>query len=731
MDDKIFIAIDREGFVGKGRRDWLVGLTDGRLSALREGVEKAQEGVLARGRHQVVVLDFAIDGEACPVAVKFFGKQQSWKDRYDLKRGSKAARSFEAASFLEAHGVATPPPLAYLEQWRGERLMACFYLSSYLPELQSFKAELLRLYQANGPCADLVALLERVGAAMRRMHDAGFYHRDLGNQNMELSFDAEGKVAQVYFLDLNRGRIRSKLSMQKRAQDFSRLKLPSAFVDILIKIYWQPQQPPGFREAVAKHRRRFAWWQKSRNWRHPVKSFHKARRNQGKLQARLEDIWIWDDRSAQAAITLDKKDRKKCHSWLNHGKIVWANLKSILGVRRSYRRRLAQAFQHPVKMDSRIGMALEPADIEFEPQLELLTDLGRMPVLLRFGHHEGKAQWDKSLVYLERLHRQGHDIMVAVLQDRRAVLEPESWRNFLEYLFAKFADKVSTVEVGHVVNRVKWGVHSLPEYRDLMRPVLALQAKYPELHVVGPACIDFEFHYTVAALDHLPRGLHFAALSHHLYVDRRGAPENLQGLFGIIEKAALLKAIAMHSRRCESKVIVSEVNWPLVNTGEWSPVAASYLAPGTKGSRTHVTEEQYGYYMIRYLAKVLCSGFVERVYWWRLVAHGFGLIDERAEGGWRKRPGFQMLRTFLHELGRATFVEKLPTPGEVYALRFERATDQVVLLWCNARSFEGPWPFEPRQVLDSQGSEIKLTKVGEAPVYLIAPLAQQALETKI
>ena len=703
-----------------GRPDWLAGLAEGRLTDLREEVEGARAGVLARGRHQVVVLDFEYGGGVRPVAVKFFGRQRGWKDRYDLKRGSKAARSFRAASFLEAHGVGTPPPLAYLERWEGGRLAECFYLSAYLGELKSFKTELLRLYQANGPCADLVAILERVGRAMRRMHDAGFCHRDLGNQNIELLPGAEGEGDRVFFLDLNRGRIRQELSMRDRVRDFSRLTLPSAFLDILVKIYWKSELPPGFREKVAKRRRRFLRWQRSRNWRHPIKSFRKARKNRGKRSGRLQDIWIWDDRSGQAAITMDRADRKKCHSWCNHFQIGFSNVKAVGGLNRGYRRHMAGAFQEKVAMAGRIGMSLESADLEFEPQLNFLGDLGRMPVLLRFGHHQGKAQWERTLAHLDRLHRDGHGIMVAVLQDRRAVLEPESWRNFLEYLFENIEGKVETVEVGHVVNRVKWGVHSLKEYRELMRPVIALRAKYPGIAVAGPACIDFELHYTVAALDHLPDDLHFDALSHHLYVDRRGAPENKQGRFGIIEKAALLKAVAVHSGRCEGRVIVSEVNWPLVYTGEWSPVAASYQPPGARGSRVHVTEREYGYFMIRYLALVLCSGLVERVYWWRLVAHGFGLVDERAEGGWRKRAGFAMLRTFLRELGNATFVEKLAMPEEVYALRFEREGGEVMLLWCNGRTFRGPWPFTFEKVLDSRGSNTALTEVGEEPVYLIS-----------
>ena len=46
--------------------------------------------------------------------------------------------------------------------------------------------------------------------------------------------------------------------------------------------------------------------------------------------------------------------------------------------------------------------------------------------------------------------------------------------------------------------------------------------------------------------------------------------------------------------------------------------------------------------MIRYLLIALCSGMVERVYWRRLVARGFGLIDDVEPGTWRPRPAFTL-----------------------------------------------------------------------------------------
>ena len=721
MDDRLYIAFEQEGYVGECHIDLLSSLKNSRIKTLREEVATIQDRVLSVGRHKVVVLDFSIGDTVQAVAIKSFGRQQSWKDRYDKKRGSKAARSYIAARFLQNHDIDTPRPLAYLERWKNDILIESFYLSAYIGKLTSFRTKLIQIYESNGPCLDLVNLLKDVGTAMRAMHDAGFYHKDLGNQNIELLRDSTSGQNKVFFLDLNRSRVRKNPSLKERASDFSRLKMPSAFLEVLTQIYFDSPVPEEFRRELFWQRRKFSLWQKSRKLRHPIKSYNLAKKkNESVKELPMKDVWIWDDRSGQASITLNRKDRKKIQSWFNHFKIGLVNLMAIPSVWRNYRRNRSNVFQTRIRMADRIGISLEATDLEFEPQLTALKELNILPVLLRIGYHQGKVKWDTSISHIHQLFTEGKAITVTIFQDRRAVVEPELWLNFLEYVLEEIAGKIDSLIVGHTLNRVKWGIHSIDEYTKLLEPLVALKERYPNLKILGPNCIDFEPHYAVAALKNLPEGLRFNALSHQLYVDRRGAPENKQGCFGIVEKAALLNAVASHSGSCESKLVISEVNWPLANTREWSPVAATYSPPGSEDSHLHVTEEQYGYFMIRYLALTICSGLVERVYWWRLVSHGFGLIDELAEGGWHKRVGYLMLKTFLLELSNATFVEKIATPKEVYALRFEREDGDVVLLWCNGRKYSGPWPIKYLGVLNSTGNEIQLSEVGDDPVYLLS-----------
>ena len=148
----------------------------------------------------------------------------------------------------------------------------------------------------------------------------------------------------------------------------------------------------------------------------------------------------------------------------------------------------------------------------------------------------------------------------------------------------------------------------------------------------------------------------FDALAHHLYVDRRGGPENRQGRFSALEKFALARALARTAPACADRLIVSEFNWPLLDGDVYSPVGSPYLFPGqVLDSPPSASEDDQARYLIRYLLLALCSGLVERVYWWRLVARGYGLVDDRDPAAWRPRPAYHALQRWLRTVGGATF----------------------------------------------------------------------------
>ncbi|MGC6460028.1 MAG: lipopolysaccharide kinase InaA family protein [Akkermansiaceae bacterium] len=667
-----FQQIEVGPFAGKLRGDVS---TDGLNELIARWQEKPEE-VIAKGRHRVVRDSL---GEL-PVAVKIFGRQSKLKDRADASRGSKASRSFEAAKFLHQGGVHTPEPIGYLDHWDGQRLQRSLFITRYLPGLVSFRDHLNLILARGNDIHDVMTLLHHVAPAIRKMHDAGFLHRDLGNQNIEFSGD-ETKLGPVNFLDLNRGRRKPSLTPTHRAKDLARLTLPAALLSAFATLYWETSPPPGFLKTWSKYRRRFALWRASHRYRHPFRNHEEHDPASPHL---TENLWLWDHKTAQAAILHDRRQRRTLRSSRDAFSIGLGTVAAAPRVWRHYRDLLAGAFQKPVNMANRIGMSIEAVDLPLQPQLDLLAELPvRLPILIRYAHHQGPAGWARSTTAFKALKEAGHQVKVAILQDRRAVHDSASWRQLLELVFRETHNQVESIEVTHAVNRTKWGIQALTEFQSLLAPLVPLREAYPSTKVTGPACIDFEYHRVIGFLGSLPPGLKLDALSHHLYVDRRGAPEARQGSFSLLEKAALLKAIARNSTAIISdQVIVSEVNWPLLNAAEWSPVAATFCPPGQPENRLNVSPEVYANYLERYLLISLCSGLVERVYWWRLVSRGFGLVSEQDQSRRDKNPAFRRLGTLLEKLGRSTFIKRHPLQSpDSFFLEFANQKGSFFVGW--------------------------------------------------
>jgi hypothetical protein len=128
---------------------------------------------------------------------------------------------------------------------------------------------------------------------------------------------------------------------------------------------------------------------------------------------------------------------------------------------------------------------------------------------------------------------------------------------------------------------------------------------------------------------------------------------------------------------------VTEVNWPL-REGPHAPA----------GRDVAVDEQQAADYLVRFYLPLLASGFVERIYWWQLVARGYGLLVAEA-GTLRRRPAFHALATLQRMLAGATAVGTLPAPPAASLSRFAAADGGERLAgWSIAgeQEVETPWP---------------------------------------
>ncbi|MDF2939959.1 MAG: hypothetical protein K0R66_601 [Gammaproteobacteria bacterium] len=688
------------------------------LEQLKNALNHSPAVVLSDGPDRVIKLPLILQNQTVYLAVKRFKRQSFLKDFSDRFNKTKAERSYLAAEFLYQHKIGTPKPVGYLDYWHNNRLLESYYLCLY-QNSANFRDELSHLYWKDPDNAKLMALIETVAPAVRAMHDAGFMHGDMGNQNILLFKKPDGLWELPQFIDLNRAKISQPLSWKQRGFDLSRLTLPGVYLKIFKYIYSQGEEIPGILDKwEQRYRNRFARHSRSRKWRHPIRSF----KNRNKVDPhpvypKPQDIWIWDEKSAQAMMMLDRREKKQCRKKSEVLSLLWQSLLAAPAIYRNYKHYIKQSFSQPVVMKNRIGVALHPKSDYIEQELSLLEELGNPPVLVRFCHHETPHDWELGIELINRLYHKNIPVMAAFLQDRKAILQPESWRHFLETIIPHIADKVEQMEIAHAINRVKWGIWNAKEYRALLLPALDLQKRYPSIQLTGPAGIDFEYPYVIAALNAIPKNENLSALSHHLYVDRRGAPENKQGAFSTLEKAALLKAIAKCSRNCGEKVIVSEVNWPIKRTGIWSPIGSPYEAPSWHRDQPGVTEQEYSDYMLRYLVISLCSGHIDQVYWWRLSAHGFGLVDDL--NNWRKRPAFTALGFFLKTLGNAQFIRKLPSPDHIFLLEFQMLGSRVVMAWTLSNSSKFVPDLAYDQAYDNQGQVLDCIELSESPIYLI------------
>ncbi|MFO7869942.1 MAG: lipopolysaccharide kinase InaA family protein [Kiritimatiellia bacterium] len=692
--------------------------------------EQAQEISFGRNRNVRVTMP-SRDGEF-DLAVKCFGRRSFIADRIDWKKGSRARRTWTASSLLSQKGIPTPEPAGFLEFWRGRRLIEGYYLSRYVPGLTNLRDELIRLFAEDPECSRFMSLLECVAKAVRDMHDSGFFHGDLGNQNILLARTGEGEWGDVRFVDLNRFSGKdSGLSLKQRARDISRIYLPSDFLRVFKEMYFDIPVPREFERWERHYRGLYRLHSSTRTLRHPIRELSlRSGKGGNAVYPHEKDMWVWDARSVQPVNVLGPRERRRHYPVLRNAGLLRAAAGSLKPVWRRYRELLAGAYGSPVNLSGRIGVAITGSGETFRREMELVERLGKIPVLIRFYCHECKDNWRQSVGAVKELKEKGHPVSVALVQDRISVTHPEWWHTFVTWVLDSVSEHAEAVEVCHAINRVKWGIWDLREYRKLLEIVAAVHEEYPGLRLMGPAVIDFEYPFVAAALKHMPANMRFDALSHHLYVDRRGAPENRQGLFSSLEKFALARAIALWSDRTTERLIVSEVNWPLKGTGVYSPVGAPYESPGLRMNDPSVSEDRYADYMMRYLLIAICSGLVDRVFWWRLAAKGFGLVDDSDPCRWRERPAYGMLKFFLNLLGESQFLRRQDIGNA--ALFFFRLKDgeKVCVAYTPAQSVEADIPFDYSSVCDAFGREMNDVGAGlRTPVVSGRPIYFRGVES--
>ncbi len=594
------------------------------------------------------------------------------------KNPDLAKQAFKAAIALTRIGVPAPRPIALVERRENGNLTEGYVVCEYIPGLSNASRELDYELHEKRDCESLMTLVEELARAIRKLHDAGIIHGTLTTQNIGIVRQADGS-RRILFLGLDNAGVHppKTLTDEQRGRDLAALDIPSGIFNEFLHIYGANR---ACRKAEAHARRQVAKQAFFRLLRHPIRAWKQRGSDEKPSLLRLAEIrrnlWVWDDRSSQPAPLIASKDRRLLRPASNVISAIFQVLARGFFINKAFRALSRESFNEAVSFAGTFGIALEENPETLNAQLAYLDELQgeqRLPVLLRVYHHKGPEHCERVIRCARDLHARGNPVALALVQSRDALLRPESWDKMLDNVFEATHAFADFYEIGHAVNRGKWGIWDFRDYPRLLAPALKAKQRFPHIRLTGPACIDFDLHSLPALLGKIPKNT-FAALSQHLYVDRRGAPENRQGRFDSVDKCALHRAFARVYRCAEEKIIISEVNWPLLNTGPWSPVGLLFPNSGPWESPPSVSENDYAKFMIRYWLLTIAGGHVSRLYWWRLAARGYGLIDDTGTPGqWRTRPAFHCLKQWLALLADARFERRIPCRDKgCFALEFSR-----------------------------------------------------------
>lgn len=646
------------------------------------------------------------DGSTLDVVVKQF-RHDALRPR--LRRrlgGSKAHKSWAVAWALERMGIATPHPVALIESERADGPAAYVTLRLEGWEEVRYRFRRWNVGDETDPAAGEV--LAAIARLARHMHDQGLWHRDFSAGNVLLS----PQGLELAVLDLNRARLLSRVSLWQRLRDLGRLPAHRReHRDLLRQVYFEPGSVPSHAVLFGE------WCYHAFHGRHRLKQRLrgaatsppvKGRGLTGLVRARstyphlapppsgaaVRDRTVWDplsDQPHQHASPLAKLATRLVDLPDHLHGITTAAL-SLPRVLRRTRQLLAQPRR--TVLDG-MGVAVRPQP-DCDALLAALADLGCHHVALRV--HPWETDHDAEVQTAHRLAQAGHELLVALPQNRTLVRDPARWRAAIEELAERLGPYAGAFQLGQAINRSKWGVWTLREYFGLAEVASEiLRSRCPQAKLVGPGVIDFEPHSTLAVVNRR-RGLELDALASLLYVDRRGAPENRQLGLDAEGKAAFFLAVAETSRHCGPESWITEVNWPL-REGPHSPA----------GQSVSVDEQAQADYLVRFYLLTHGAGFAQRVYWWQLVAKGYGLIDPVGAGIGRRRPAFAALATLTRELAGARRIGALEVPEGARAPLFETPAGRVVAAcWATGAPVEVVIPGRPQRLREQDGTELAL-----------------------
>ncbi len=413
----------------------------------------------------------------------------------------------------------------------------------------------------------------------------------------------------------------------------------------------------------------------------------------------MKQPYIWDNYSDQPYPLQDKSYKKQMRK-SQIGSLLKTLIISIFVLPISL---LLTPFVKRKKINSNEFFCIG-VDFEREPKeaLNMIEELGVERILLRVKLWEmEKLPLLQDFILLFR----DKKITLKILQDREHIEDLSLLQKDLETIFSALGEEVDIFEIGSTINRAKWGFFSVDEYSRFYKIAYDLKiSKFPHIKLIGSGVIDFEYHFTAHTLFNF-FDYRYDGVSSLLYVDRRGAPENMQMGFTLLDKIALLSTMVWLSPKSVYELHITETNWPISGTAPYAPTS-EYECVG---------EKLYADYMLRYYLLAFASQQVNSVSWHQLIAAGYGLVDNRE--GLRKREAYEVYKYMVQTLKNAEFL-KLDIKLDYHILQCLVDSKLLQIHWSlKPTTIKNEDIFE---VYSRDGEIIKSEKIniGSSPIYI-------------
>lgn len=354
-----------------------------------------------------------------------------------------------------------------------------------------------------------------------------------------------------------------------------------------------------------------------------------------------DNIFYWDKYSDQPRIIKNREFKKRVRKLhLNDFmKMIFTSL-FILPIAMLFMKFFRRKAEVPNIDLIGLGVNLDKDDGK-NTQQNLIEDLGVNNLIIRVPLSDIE-NIDLYVEFAKSFNTKSKkNILLNIIQNRKNLEKHSLLEINLEIIFDKFKDISSEFQIGTTINRLKWEIFSIKEdYIPMFQIAQNLRdEKYPNIKLLGPSVIDFEYYYNVRAMFNL-KTIKYDITSALLYVDRRGSPKNTQySIFDLKNKIDLLFSLVKLSPKTKSDdIYITETNWPIKNTSPYAPTS----------EKECVSCEDYTKYMLEYFEIAKKSKKIKRVYWHQLIAPGYGLVDNR-DGKIVKYPQYYAFKNLLQE----------------------------------------------------------------------------------